>query len=119
LKKIDQKEALPSVAIRKFRICRSGNLHLNQKARCGELAPLLPRLRAHRAIENLSIHFPEGAVVSLQFRKEPTTTKAQFPEDDCYSLKGIRIGVEFVVLGMEAIREIEKELSRFSPPQMR
>jgi hypothetical protein len=106
-------------ACRKFRIKHPSNLHGRDEIGCRVIASAIPRLRPHRVFEYLSIHFPEGAVVNLRFRKERAEGKDQSTGGDCYSLAGIGIGLEFVGLGVEAIRVIEKELSRFSQPPLR
>jgi hypothetical protein len=74
-------------------------------------------LTPHRRFQNLSIHFPEGAVVNLLFRVEEPKGESRNQCEDVYRLENIGIELEFVGLGAEAIQSIEKELKPYYPAQ--
>jgi len=73
-----------------------------------------PDISPHGMFVNTSTHFPEGAVVNLRFRLTMSNVEVQTRGEVRYCLPGIGIGVEFVGLGAEAVRAIEKELGAFS-----
>jgi len=58
--------------------------------------------------------FSEGAIVNLRFRLTQSDFEVQTRGEVRYCLPGIGIGVEFVGIGTEAVRAIEKELRAFS-----
>ena len=70
-----------------------------------------------KEFKELSIHFPEGAVINLRFRREPSKDKPKGRGEDRYNLTDINLRLEFVGLGPEAIRAIEKEFKAHSAPQ--
>jgi len=76
-----------------------------------------PDLSLHGMFVNTSTHFPEGAIVNLRFRLTHSNLEVQTRGEVRYCLPGIGIGVEFVGLGAEAGRAIEKELKAFSRPR--
>ena len=78
-----------------------------------------PDLSAHGLFVNTATHFPEGAIVNLRFLLTRSNVEVQTRGEVRYCLPGIGIGVEFVGLGAEAVRAIEKELKAFSLPRQR
>jgi hypothetical protein len=76
-----------------------------------------PDLSLHGMFVNTSTHFPEGTIVNLRFRLTQSNLEVQTRGEVRYCLPGIGIGVEFVGLGAESIRAIEKELKAFSRPR--
>jgi hypothetical protein len=76
-----------------------------------------PDLSPHGMFVNTSTHFPEGAVVSLRFLLTRSNVEVQTRGEVRYCLAGIGIGVEFVGLGAEAVRAIERELRAFNQPR--
>ena len=64
--------------------------------------------------ENLSIHFPEGTVIRLRFRREQSKDISAGQCEEVHRLADIGIGLELAGVGEEAIREMEKELKPFS-----
>jgi hypothetical protein len=79
-----------------------------------EIPVRAPDLSPHGMFVNTSTHFPEGAVVNLRFRLTRSNVEVQTRAEVRYCLPGIGIGVEFVGLGAESVRAIEKELRVFS-----
>jgi hypothetical protein len=76
-----------------------------------------PDLSLHGMFVNTSTHFPEGTIVNLRFRLTQSNLEVQTRGEVRYCLPGIGIGVEFVGLGAEAGRAIERELRAFSRPR--
>jgi PilZ domain len=76
-----------------------------------------PDLSLHGMFVNTSAHFPEGAIVNLRFRLTQSNVEVQTRGEVRYCLPGVGIGVEFIGLGAEAVRAIEKELGAFSRPR--
>jgi hypothetical protein len=79
-----------------------------------EVAIRPPDLSTHGMFVNTSTHFPEGAIVNLRFRLTKSNVEVQARSEVRYCLSGVGIGVEFVGLGPDAVRAIEKELRAFS-----
>ena len=75
-----------------------------------------PDLSPHGMFVNTSTHFPEGAIINLRFRLTRSNVAVQTRGEVRYCLPGIGIGIEFVGLGVESVRAIEKELRAFSRP---
>ena len=73
-----------------------------------------PDLSPHGMFVNTSTHLPEGAVVNLRFRLTRSDVEVQTRCEVRYCLPGVGIGVEFIGLGIEAVRAIEEELRYFS-----
>ena len=76
-----------------------------------------PDLSPHGMFVNTSTHFPEGAIVNLRFRLTRSDVEVQTRCEVRYCLPGIGVGVEFVGLGPDAVRAIEKELRSFFRPR--
>lgn len=58
--------------------------------------------------KELSIHFPDGAVINLRFRRAASKDQPQGRGEDRYNLTDINLRLELVGLGPEAIRAIKK-----------
>ena len=61
---------------------------------------------------NTSNHFPEGAVLKLQFVLTSTGVEVQTRCEVRYCLPGVGIGVEFIEISSEAREAIEQEVKR-------
>lgn len=55
--------------------------------------------------------FPEGAVLSVQFRLNRTDIEIRARGEVRYCLPGVGVGVEFIDISPEATRAIEEEMS--------
>jgi len=55
-------------------------------------------------------HFPEGAVLNLQFRMAVTNAVVETRGEVRYCLPGVGVGVEFIGIAPGAKRDIEREL---------
>ena len=104
---------------REGRIQQLSDVHLTFEGRGSEIPIRTPDLSPHGIFVNTSTHFPEGTVVNLRFRLTQSNVEVQTRGEVRYCLPGIGIGVEFVEIGADAIRAIEKELKAFSLPRQR
>jgi hypothetical protein len=101
------------------RLTHLAELHMNYEGN-GESIPLHPPdLSLHGMFVNTSTHFPEGAIVILRFRLTRSNLEVQTRGEVRYCLPGIGIGVEFVGIGLEAVRAIEKEIRASSKTRTR
>jgi PilZ domain len=101
-------------ARREPRIQFLSEVHLEYEGSGCEILYHPPDLSAHGMFVNTSTHLPEGAVVNLRFRLTRSDVQVQTRCEVRYCLPGIGIGVEFIGLGVEAVRAIERELRYFS-----
>src|SRR5579863_3086973 len=105
---------LATSARREPRIQFLSDVHLEYEGTGCEILYHPPDLSTHGMFVNTSTHLPEGAVVNLRFRLTRSDFQVQTRCEVRYCLPGIGIGVEFIGLGTEAVRAIEKELRFFS-----
>ena len=114
MKKRSHADTAVTPARREPRIQYLSELHMKYEGGGREI-PLRPQdLSPHGMFLNTSTHFPEGAVINLRFRLTQSNFEVQTRAEVRYCLPGIGIGVEFVGLGPESARAIEKELEAFS-----
>src|ERR1700738_4771270 len=106
-----------TVPRRELRLPHLLELRMNYEGDSENIPLRPPNLSPHGMFVNTSTHFPEGAVVNLRFRLTRSNVAVQTRGEVRYCLPGIGIGVEFVGLGAEAVRAIEKELISFSRPR--
>ena len=116
MKKRASNRAISIPARREPRIQHLSELHLSYEGGGYDIPIRPPDLSLHGMFVNTSTHFPEGAIVNLRFRLTQSNVEVQTRGEVRYCLPGIGIGVEFVGLGAEAVRAIEKELRAFSRP---
>jgi len=101
-------------ARRETRVQFLSDLHLEYEGMGCEILCHPPDLSPHGMFVNTSTHLPEGAVVNLRFRLTRSDVQVQTRCEVRYCLPGVGIGVEFIRLGIEAVRAIEEELRYFS-----
>jgi hypothetical protein len=65
---------------------------------------------------NTANHFPEGAVLKLQFRLTGSNVEVHTRCEVRYCLPGVGIGVEFVDISPEAVHAIEQEIRAATRP---
>ena len=70
-----------------------------------------PDLSSSGMFINTHRTFPEGAVLNLRFRLAITNAEVQTRCEVRYCLPGVGVGVEFVGLGSDARKAIERELT--------
>src|SRR6266851_1762745 len=105
-----------SATRRELRLPQLLEISMNYEGKGENIVLRPPDLSVHGMFVNTSTHFPEGAIVNLRFRLTRSNVEVQTRGEVRYCLPGIGIGVEFVGLGAEAVRAIEKELKAFSRP---
>jgi len=113
LKKPTRKAAPALPGRRESRIQHLTDLHLTYEGDKREIAIRPPDLSVHGMFVNTSTHFPEGAIVNLRFCLTRSKVKVQTRGEVRYCLPGIGVGIEFLELGTEAVRAIDKELRFF------
>lgn len=107
-------ETSSASARREPRIQHLTELHVSYEGDACEIRIRTPDLSVHGMFVNTSTHFPEGAILNLRFRLTRSNTEVQTRGEVRYCLPGVGIGIEFIELGAEAFRAIEKELSFWS-----
>jgi hypothetical protein len=117
LKKLARKPVSSVPARREPRMQHFSELHISYEGQAYELQIRAPDLSPHGMFVNTTTHFPEGAIVIVRFRLTLSEVEVQTRCEVRYCLPGIGIGVEFVGLGAEQVRAIEKELQSFSGPR--
>ena len=117
MSKREPKETFFSPGRREPRFQHLSEIHLSYEGGGAEITIRLPDLSPHGMFVNTSTHFPEGAILNLRFRLTQSNVEVQTRCEVRYCLPGIGIGVEFVGLGDDAVRAIEKELKIFSRPR--
>ena len=91
-----------------------GRVLFNSKAHSGSISVPNPNPLPKGPFRNLSIHFPEGAIISLRFHNEKSQDISQSQSEEIYRIVDIGIGLEFVALGTDAIQGIDRELKSVS-----
>jgi hypothetical protein len=99
---------------REPRLQQLSHLHMTYEGGEGEVHIRAPDISSHGMFVNTTTHFPEGAVVNLRFRLTRSNIEVQTRGEVRYCLHGIGIGVEFVGIGLEALRAIEQEIEASS-----
>lgn len=69
-----------------------------------------PDISARGMFINTARHFPEGAVLKLEFRLARSNYEVRARGEVRYCLPGVGIGVEFIEISPESRHAIEKEL---------
>lgn len=76
-----------------------------------ELAVRPPDVSRQGMFISTTQKFPEGAVLNLRFRLALTGAEIQTRCEVRYLLAGVGVGVEFVGISPNAVREIEREIA--------
>ncbi len=71
----------------------------------------VPDISRHGMFVNTARSFPEGAVLSVQFRLMRTGVLIQARGEVRYCLPGVGVGVEFIDISPEAAGAIEAEMT--------
>lgn len=104
-------------ARREPRIQHLAELHMSYEGEGCEIPIRPPDISPHGMFVNTSTHFPEGAVVNLRFRLTHSNAEVQTRGEVRYCLPGIGVGIEFIGLGPDDARAIEKEMKALSRPR--
>lgn len=93
-------------------------ISVNYEGHTEEVAIRPPDVSAHGMFFNTSTRFPEGAVLNLRFRLALSGAEIRTRCEVRYCLPGVGVGVEFIGISPEAVRQIEQEVklcSRLRP----
>jgi PilZ domain len=93
------------------RISTVRELSVIYEGRSEEIALRPPDISARGMFINTRHHFPEGAVLNVQFRLGQTGAEVTTRAEVRYCLPGVGVGVEFVNISEQALEAIEKEVN--------
>lgn len=92
------------------RIYSVREISANYEGHTENIANRPPDVSANGMFLNTAHRFPEGAVLNLTFRLALSGVQVRTRCEVRYCLPGVGVGVEFVDISPEAVREIEKEV---------
>jgi len=84
-----------------------------------EVAIRAPDVSVHGMFFNSARVFPVGAVLNLKFRLAVSGAEIRTRCEVRYCLPGVGVGVEFIGISPEAVREIEREIQLCTRPRRR
>lgn len=84
-----------------------------------EVATRPPDVGTHGMFFNTPTKFPEGAVLNLKFRLALSGAEISTRCEVRYCLPGVGVGVEFIGISPEAVRQIEHEIKLCGRPRPR
>ena len=107
--------ASTKLALRKYhradaRVQSLRRISLNYEGHSEQVEARPPDVSAQGMFINTNRNFPEGAVLNLKFLLSLSGVEIQTRCEVRYCLKGVGVGVEFVGIASEAVREIEHEI---------
>lgn len=102
-----------------LRIHTVQEISVQYEGRTEEVALRLPDVSTHGMFFNTPTRFPEGAVLHLRFRLALTGAEIRTRCEVRYCLPGVGVGVEFVDIAPEAVRQIEREVELCRRPRAR
>jgi len=92
------------------RVCSLSDLSVTYEGRSEDVALKPPDISTRGMFINTTKHFPEGAVLNVQFRLGHSGVQISSRAEVRYCLQGVGVGVEFVDISDEAVRAIEEEV---------
>jgi PilZ domain len=92
------------------RIFSVKEISANYEGHTENIANRSPDVSVNGMFVNTSQRFPEGAVLNLQFRLAISGVEIHTRGEVRYCLPGVGVGVEFVGLSPQAVRQIEREV---------
>lgn len=92
------------------RIFSVKDISANYEGHTENIANRSPDVSANGMFVNTSHRFPEGAVLNLKFRLAISGVEIHTRGEVRYCLPGVGVGVEFVDLSPQAVRQIEREV---------
>jgi PilZ domain len=101
------------------RISTVRELSVTYEGRSEEVALRPPDISTRGMFINTRHHFPEGAVLNVQFRLGHTGAVVVTRAEVRYCLPGVGVGVEFVNISEEALEAIEREVKRQEQEEFR
>jgi PilZ domain len=101
------------------RISTVRELSVMYEGRSEEVALRPPDVSTQGMFINTRHHFPEGAVLNVQFRLGQTGAEVSTRAEVRYCLPGVGVGVEFVNISEAALEAIEKEVNLQNEQELR
>ncbi|HKS80392.1 MAG TPA: PilZ domain-containing protein [Candidatus Acidoferrales bacterium] len=95
-----------------LRIYGVRDLSVNYEGRSEHIPARPPDLSTRGMFINTARIFPEGAILNVSFRLHRTSAQISARCEVRYCLPGVGVGVEFIEISSEAIRQIESEISQ-------
>jgi hypothetical protein len=92
------------------RIYTIANISVNYEGRTEELATRPPDVSRQGMFISTVRNFPEGAVLNLRFCLALSGAQIATRCEVRYCLPGVGVGVEFIGISPDAIRDIEREV---------
>ena len=86
------------------------SISLNYEGHSEQVEARPPDVSTQGMFINTSRNFPEGAVLNLKFLLSLSGVEVQTRCEVRYCLRGVGVGVEFVGITPQAVREIEHEI---------
>jgi len=86
------------------------SISVNYEGRNEELASRPPDVSRQGMFISTARNFPEGAVLNLRFRLALSGAQITTRCEVRYCLPGVGVGVEFVGISPEAVRDIDREV---------
>jgi PilZ domain len=87
------------------------DLSVNYEGHSENIVTRPPDISTRGMFINTASTFPEGAILSVQFRLAHSGVEVRARAEVRYCLAGVGVGVEFIEISSEAMRAIEKEIS--------
>jgi hypothetical protein len=91
------------------RVSSLRDLSVTYEGHSEDIALRPPDISARGMFINTTKHFPEGAVLNVQFRLGLSGVQISTRAEVRYCLKGVGVGVEFLNLSPDAVKAIEEE----------
>lgn len=85
-------------------------LSINYEGRSERMLLHAPEISPRGMFIHITRHFPEGAILKVQFRLSRSGYEVHARSEVRYCLDGVGVGVEFVDISPEDQRAIEEEL---------
>jgi hypothetical protein len=92
------------------RVYTIANISVNYEGRTEELATRPPDVSRQGMFISTVRTFPEGAVLNLRFRLALSGAQIITRCEVRYCLPGVGVGVEFIGISPDAVRQIEREV---------
>jgi hypothetical protein len=86
------------------------NICVNYEGHAEEVMARLPNVSSRGMFINIGQHFPVGAVLNLKFRLAISGADIETRCEVRYCQPGVGMGVEFIGISAEAVRNIEREI---------
>jgi PilZ domain-containing protein len=109
----------PTYARLSQRVHTIESISVNYEGRTEELASRPPDVSRQGMFISTVRIFPEGAVLNLRFRLALSGAQINTRCEVRYCLPGVGVGVEFIGISPDAVRDIEREVNLCNRPSHR